>query len=714
SATIGTRPNKNMSSDLPQIKKKWAEGAREALLRPHIEPYADTHNKGWRAERDYLWKVINEYHARISWRLLDHEEPELPLPDYDPLRPAPLEELTHQERAERKARMVQLNTRIRRWLKYRARSLCRKLSTKVDVSNPFSVLLAQLAGVKALPKARQAYQQYMHESYTTVIAPVVEARWAALSTDKSGAANPQKRPNAPFRAKIAAELFRALPVKEQKALGQRAVDNAKALKSAYEAAMKAGASKKPEDRQKCIDAFGPFMVPLMKGLAEYTGLQGMIIMGGPIPKYNGEIGTIHLSVGRNLGAVPVAFPTWDKDRFTRDVVDFMKEYLGTAYTAEQCSEAALPPPASLEDAPYSFAKEDDDEESDSDSGSSSDSDSSSSSDSDSDSDSEEGAGKGKKVQKSGEKRKRGKEKENVEEVPVKKTKTLSKQRALALARADTGGGNPTVGTATATSGCPDPTVATGGATSTCHTVRPPTTHPTTTAMVTRPPCPPTTRPAMGMMATRAAGTAMATRAARTAMATRAARTAMATGAVTTAMATRPPTRDVPLMQNNPACPEDAPAWFSNAFAQISREDVGPEYRSLLEAYIALEQGYGFESEGRLSPRGRPAQVSEWIRDGRGRNKSVLAIPKMEVFEAKWWDWWAGMQPAWRRRDATGKPVRSEEYGQDWGGLVAPGPNGLLSVVAALYWWACARKSEGWYAAVADTLWVLEGLNAASE
>ncbi|KAJ7430092.1 hypothetical protein B0H11DRAFT_2238031 [Mycena galericulata] len=110
-----------MTSEFPQNKKKWAEGAREDLLRPHIKGYRKALKGGWRTERDYLQNVIDKYHARISWRLLDHEEPELPLPDYDPLKRASLEELTEQERAERKVRIKQLSTRIRRWLKLHAR-----------------------------------------------------------------------------------------------------------------------------------------------------------------------------------------------------------------------------------------------------------------------------------------------------------------------------------------------------------------------------------------------------------------------------------------------------------------------------------------------------------------------------------------------------------------------------------------------------------------
>jgi hypothetical protein len=63
--------------------KMWAEGARELLLKLHIPVYTDALEWGWQAERDYIQEVCNEYHARISWRLADNEEPELPLAEYD-------------------------------------------------------------------------------------------------------------------------------------------------------------------------------------------------------------------------------------------------------------------------------------------------------------------------------------------------------------------------------------------------------------------------------------------------------------------------------------------------------------------------------------------------------------------------------------------------------------------------------------------------------
>ncbi|KAJ7831672.1 hypothetical protein B0H13DRAFT_1575001, partial [Mycena leptocephala] len=270
--------------------KLWADGAREQVMRPHIEAYADALQRGWRAERDYLQKVCNEFHCRISWRLADADEPELPLPAYDPFSPPAVEELTQEEKEARHARIEELNIRIRRWLKYRVRALRRGFSTQNDPrDNPCAVLLAKLAGVTNPPKARQAYQQYMRERYASDIAAVVEERWRTdCPTNKDGAAN-TKKPNAPFRAKIAREMFGELSEEEQDDFRERAVAEARDAKEAYEKAMKQGPSKRPEDRQKCIDELGRFMAPILEGVQSYTGLQSICVFGGPMPKYSGEL-----------------------------------------------------------------------------------------------------------------------------------------------------------------------------------------------------------------------------------------------------------------------------------------------------------------------------------------------------------------------------------------------------------------------------------------
>ncbi|KAJ7018725.1 hypothetical protein C8F04DRAFT_1277241 [Mycena alexandri] len=181
--TAAHAQSKHKSTKIPQAQKRarkriakterknlrlWAEGARESILKPHIEGYGDALERGWRAEREYHQRVCNEFHAKISWELLDHEEPNLPLPEYDPLAPVDDddEENADTQVVAKRERIEILNKRIRNWFKYRVRKLRKFLQTKLDPrKDPWAILLAKLSGFLAPPKARQAYQQYYHEHH---------------------------------------------------------------------------------------------------------------------------------------------------------------------------------------------------------------------------------------------------------------------------------------------------------------------------------------------------------------------------------------------------------------------------------------------------------------------------------------------------------------------------------------------------------------------
>ncbi|KAJ6557483.1 hypothetical protein B0H19DRAFT_1261106 [Mycena capillaripes] len=308
----------------------WAEGSRETILAPHLDAYAKALDEGWQPERKLLKKICKEFHARVHWRTPDNEEPVLK--DWDLLAQLVPESLTEEEERLRGERIEVLNARIRRWFVYRIRKLYKhRVSSGVDpTKNPFAVLLAKLSGVTTPPKARQAYQQFMRESYAEKIAPVVADRWAsARNEDSGGASDRTKEPKAGFRAQVARDVFAALPKSEQKALSERAKANAAQAKEDYAKALKDPPSKKPEDRQRCIDALADFMAPILRGIQEYTGL------------HSTEIRTIHVSYGRSNTALAPHWPQWDRPRFSENVTKFMIDYLHTAFTPQDCALAAL-------------------------------------------------------------------------------------------------------------------------------------------------------------------------------------------------------------------------------------------------------------------------------------------------------------------------------------------------------------------------------------
>ncbi|KAJ7025313.1 hypothetical protein C8F04DRAFT_1191583 [Mycena alexandri] len=363
---------KRVSSGERKNLRLWAAGSREEVLKPHIEGYTDALERGWRVEREYLQGVCNEFHARFSWRLNEYEEPES-VPEYDARTKQPEETLTDDEKRQKRDRIELLNKRIRRWFKYRARKLRKGFHGKTDPrKDPWTLLLNQLSGLKTPPKARQAYQQFMHEVYETDVAPVVAQRWLTLSSEGSNMQT-QKKPTAAFRAEVARTLFAALPEDERNGYAERAKEEALAARKKYDAALKAPPSKSPEDRQKCIDKLGNFLGPIQLGILEHTGLHSVVLMGGPIPKYGGELQSVYCSYGRSRSAGRQHFPEWAGDRWDKQVGSLFKEYMASAFTPQEVAESVLPNP--LDKAKYTL-----DQDSDDDSGSDS-------SDSDSDSDS---------------------------------------------------------------------------------------------------------------------------------------------------------------------------------------------------------------------------------------------------------------------------------------------------------------------------------------
>ncbi|KAK7019608.1 hypothetical protein R3P38DRAFT_3199258 [Favolaschia claudopus] len=282
-------------------------------------------DQGRRQERKFLKKGDHEEPVLKAWRRSTAVDEEV---------------LSEEDEISRSARVSELNVRIRRWFTYRLKKLRKRQRTGKDLDprkDPYSVLLANLSGVTSPPKALQAYQQFMRESYEEKVAPVVAERWQQERAESSVVSAPEER----------------------KAIGDRAKAEAAEAKASYVTMLKAPPSTSPENRQLCIDNVSDFIAPILQGLYASTGLHATLIMGGAdsgVWRGNSHIAGPH-------------WPQWDKARFA-GVTQFMTEYLHTAYTPQECAQSALSRPSDLSAANYTIPPED----SDSDSGSDSDSD----------------------------------------------------------------------------------------------------------------------------------------------------------------------------------------------------------------------------------------------------------------------------------------------------------------------------------------------------
>ncbi|KAJ6513587.1 hypothetical protein C8R47DRAFT_1206903 [Mycena vitilis] len=128
-------------------------------------------------------------------------------------------------------------------------------------------------------------------------------------------------------------------------------------------------------------------------------------------------------------------------------------------------------------------------------------------------------------------------------------------------------------------------------------------------------------------------------------------------------------------------------------------DLGCHFDALLAAWTRIELGTGSTL-------------------GEGNATADLAIPDHAAYAEGWQAWWDSLQPIWRKRAKDGNWSTEGGYGKDgtdWGPLYQWGVNGMLNIVASLYFWGCSlvsgdlRGDLRWETAVIDVTWMMEGM-----
>ncbi|KAJ7766819.1 hypothetical protein B0H16DRAFT_1791296, partial [Mycena metata] len=174
-------------------------------------------------------------------------------------------------------------------------------------------------------------------------------------------------------------------------------------------------------------------------------------------------------------------------------------------------------------------------------------------------------------------------------------------------------------------------------------------------------------------------------------------------------------------ETTPPVPQDAPQWFVDLYSQITR------VQSWSDATSGRKAGTVAWGKRMTDP-----PSTQWIGVGRGLRGGKMGtdgpdIASVAVYGNKWWEWWAKLQPDWRQ-PAVGKARRFLRTSyppmtpEMWAKLRLLGPNGMLGVVATLYWWGKKVKEGGgeqedlecWVEAVTDAKWMVNGLLAAEK
>ena len=144
---------------------------------------------------------------------------------------------------------------------------------------------------------------------------------------------------------------------------------------------------------------------------------------------------------------------------------------------------------------------------------------------------------------------------------------------------------------------------------------------------------------------------------------------------------------------------------------LESEDLGSPWTQLVKTWAAFEEKSNFTEVKKLLTTRRPDAVKAWIQRAR-----VPAwrpqISDTAAYGAGFTLWWAALQPQWRR-SSSGEVVFSRVDG-DWEDIRRPGLNGMLSVMAGLFFRGVALDEakagcKGWKQAVSDCQVALSAL-----
>ena len=178
-------------------------------------------------------------------------------------------------------------------------------------------------------------------------------------------------------------------------------------------------------------------------------------------------------------------------------------------------------------------------------------------------------------------------------------------------------------------------------------------------------------------------------------------------AATPASIPTPTLPTLPVVSNS-----SKPSWFTSALGMMESEDLGSSWNQLVKAWAAFEAKSDFKELKKLPTTNRPDAVKAWIQQARAPawRPTILDVT---AYGLEFNTWWSALQPEWRK-SSSGKIVFSEVDG-DWDVLRRPGINGILSVLAGLFFWGVALREkdsrEGWKDAVFDCIVVLTALCA---
>lgn len=159
--------------------------------------------------------------------------------------------------------------------------------------------------------------------------------------------------------------------------------------------------------------------------------------------------------------------------------------------------------------------------------------------------------------------------------------------------------------------------------------------------------------------------------------------------------------------------KDLPPWMVPARDALNIAFAKTDQGRIAQLWCKFELLIGKqEGKVRLTTRGRPQQIPDWMQRHRLYDKTPL-IPNPSAFGFVWRAWWKTMQPGWRVEGGEWPLSRQTAVNEAWTEIMKGGQNGFVLVLLSLSWWLAATESEkdrqDCLSALEDVDWVLQQL-----
>ncbi|KAF9471899.1 hypothetical protein BDN70DRAFT_819435 [Pholiota conissans] len=483
-------------------------------------------------------------------------------------------------------------------------------------------------------------------------------------------ANISGRQKAGIRTQIYKEAYDSLDKEERDEWDNKAVKQYEDALAQYERALDAPPSTTPEDRQRIITGLPKFTQPILDMIADYTGWKATLIAGGPEPADNGRLNMVSMHSGTTSGPVAMNFGRSERVSYKQFVVPIFANFLKKCYTVDECRAAVLP----MEHESLATLLKNDKSD-------------------------WEVHSMDEYVRLSGPSR--------LSTPPAGALSTPPPSRAPSPVPSQMPSRAPSRALSLAPSRAPGPSPAPSRASFPQH-------QSATSSSSKRPrdsdddSLRQRVRARLSEMQTENndvsfnieahtiscpnESTNIGVIGCETTETNDNSTTGVKTTSATSTSSTPTNTASRGVV-NWPPIPPLSPIWFTSTLSMLYSENLGEAWVLLLGSYIHFEKVSLYKEDGTLGTKDRPPFIADWIR-------------------------YARLQPEWRADDGSG--ILPREDG-DLSAIRKPGKNGLLSVIATLFFWGVAAcEEEGrsgepdWLDAVNDVDWIIRGLISSSE